>query len=50
MVSKSCSKEKKPDIDESLQPKIKTLLGCCWSEDINERPSFDIILDVLGEA
>jgi len=41
---------KRPDIDESWQPKIKTLLSCCWSEDVSERPSFDIILDILGET
>jgi len=41
---------KRPDIDEAWPKKLQSLLKCCWSEDIEERPSFDIIIDVLDEV
>jgi len=40
---------KRPDIKESWPTKLQYLLKCCWSEDINKRPCFDIIIDVLEE-
>jgi len=43
-------KKERPDIKESWPTKLQYLLKCCWSDDINERPSFDIIIDVLDEV
>jgi len=40
---------KRPDIDGSWPTKLQYLLKCCWSKEINERPSFDIIIDALDE-
>jgi len=39
----------RPDINESWPTKLQYLLKYCWSEEINERPSFDIIVDALYE-
>jgi len=39
----------RPSIDNYWPTKLQYLLRCCWSEDINERPNFDIIVDVLDE-
>jgi len=49
MVSKVVVKRKRPDIKEFWPTKLQYLLKCCWSEDMNERPCFDIIIDVLDE-
>jgi len=40
---------KRPEINKSWPDSLQTLLSCCWSGDIDERPSFDIIIDVLDE-
>jgi len=39
----------RPDIDEYWPTKLQYLLKCCWSKEINERPSFDVIIDALEE-
>jgi len=39
----------RPNIDNYWPAKLQHLLSSCWSEDINERPNFDIIVDVLDE-
>merc|ERR1712157_603834 len=43
------SNKERPNIPRSLQSPIRDLISRCWSENINERPEFDVISTVLEE-
>jgi len=48
-LQKVIFQRERPPIEKNWTPRFQSLLRCCWSEYISERPSFDIIVDVVEE-
>jgi len=39
----------RPKLNETWPDEIQRLLAYCWSEDLNKRPTFDVVIDVLED-